>query len=125
VRLTLPVSRNVLLIGVEALHNAAKHSLGREVRLELGPEGRLWRLRIRDDGRNSAGALPPPGSEGLGLASMRRRAEEIGARISWDCAPGAGVAVTLVFDPDAAGRRAGSRPKSYDRTTGPAAPPAA
>jgi signal transduction histidine kinase len=123
VQLTLPVSRNVLLVGVEAVHNAVKHAGATRVVVELAPEGRRWRLSVRDDGRGFAGGAVPADGEGLGLASMRRRAEEIGAQISWEAGSGTGVTVTLVFDPAAPGRSGGRA--SYDHRTGRAPGPAA
>jgi signal transduction histidine kinase len=98
------VFRNVLRIAVEALHNAARHSGARSVSLALEPIGRRWRLRVEDDG-NGLPADPAEAGTGLGLAGMRRRAEEIGAEITWESPPGGGTAVTLEFDPDAEGRR--------------------
>ncbi|HYY11882.1 MAG TPA: ATP-binding protein, partial [Kineosporiaceae bacterium] len=65
-------------IAAEALANVTKHSGARTVRLSLTalPEGLLV-LEVRDDGR---GLPEATGGRGLGLASMRRRAEEIGGR---------------------------------------------
>jgi signal transduction histidine kinase len=104
VSLSPAVFRNVLRIAVEALHNAARHSGARSVNLALEPLGRRWRLRVEDDG-NGLPADPAEAGTGLGLGGMRRRAEEIGAEITWESPPGGGTAVTLEFDPDAGRRR--------------------
>ena len=88
--------RAVLLIGLEALHNAARHAAARHVTLAVvhGRDG--WDLIVEDDGRG----LPPNGKEenggsGLGLESMRRRAADIGATITWEGRAGGGTRVTL------------------------------
>jgi signal transduction histidine kinase len=104
VQLSPAVFRNVQRIAIEALHNAARHSGARSVSLVLEPRGRLWRLRVADDG-NGLPADPVEAGTGLGLQGMRRRAEEIGAEIKWESRPGRGTVVTLEFDPDAGRRR--------------------
>ena len=88
--------RAVLLIGLEALHNAARHAAAHHVTLAVvhGRDG--WDLIVEDDGRG----LPPNGKEenggsGLGLESMRRRAADIGATITWEGRAGGGTRVTL------------------------------
>ena len=47
--------------------------------------------RPEDDGR---GMTPAPGHRGLGLLTMARRAETIGADIKFDSVPGGGTTVT-------------------------------
>src|SRR5262249_43466162 len=42
--MSLAVGRAVLLIGLEALHNCARHAHARSVVLELRPHGRTWLL---------------------------------------------------------------------------------
>ncbi len=125
VRLGLGVRRHVQLIGLEALHNASRHSGASRVRLSLVPaDGRRWRLSVEDDGPGGArgngaarSASPAPSrSGGVGLDSMRRRAALVGARL--DCAPGddGGWRVKLLFDPGAEDRRlgrAGRLPRSW------------
>lgn len=82
--LSAPVQRHALMIGLEALKNAAAHSGADRVTLSLEPAGGAagWRLAVRDDGR---GFDPNEVEEGggIGLLSMRRRAEEMGAGIAW------------------------------------------
>jgi signal transduction histidine kinase/ligand-binding sensor domain-containing protein len=103
VPLSLAVRRNVFLIGLEALHNAVQHAGAGEVRIALRPAGRRWRLTIADDGRGlpeePAGATAGASEHGLGLPSMRRRAEEIGAVLAWSPAEAGGTTVSLVFSP--------------------------
>jgi signal transduction histidine kinase len=80
-------------IAAEALANAAKHA--RASRLEVGlrvAEGMLL-LTVADDG---VGLPAAPRSRGLGLSSMRQRAEEIGGRCAIESdGDGTRVSVTL------------------------------
>ncbi len=92
-RLDLATRRNILMIGVEALHNAARHSGASSVELSVdaGPTG--WTLQVIDHGVGlAAQALT---RNGMGLASMRRRAQQIGAQLHWLPAPGGGTIVRV------------------------------
>jgi signal transduction histidine kinase/ligand-binding sensor domain-containing protein len=97
--LSLELQRNLLLVAVEALHNAAKHAAAHHVRLELLPDGQSrWRLTVTDDGR---GMDVTSHGNGFGLETMRRRAAEIGATLEIDSSgssEGTGTRVTLHFD---------------------------
>jgi signal transduction histidine kinase len=66
-------------IAAEALANAAKHARASRVLLEVAAADGELRLAVADDGRGLPAAPP---SRGLGLASMRQRAEEIGGRFT-------------------------------------------
>ncbi|NOZ77633.1 MAG: hypothetical protein GXP48_00360 [Acidobacteria bacterium] len=107
--LPLLVRRNLLLIGLEALHNISRHAHAERVQLAVAPAGDgLWRLSIADDGVGFRPEEYQDSAVSLGLHSMWRRAEAIGARLAIESAPGAGAIVTLTFDPcwaGAAGRR--------------------
>jgi signal transduction histidine kinase len=105
VNLSLAVRRNILLIASEALHNAARHAGAQNVTLGLEPVGGRWRLWLKDDGRGIRGEKSSSNGSGIGLDSMRRRAEEIGADISWTSNNGAGTVLSLAFDPKAGARR--------------------
>ncbi len=102
--LTLAVRRNVLLIGLEALHNAARHSGASQVTLRLRPQGGSWRLMVQDDGRGFAAetqelAFLEKGSarNGRGVAGMRRRAGEIGAEFALHSSTTGGTTMRLDF----------------------------
>lgn len=85
----------------EALHNALRHSSARtvEVRLRV-PDGCVV-LEVADDGvgfdPSSISAPASQGTEqgGLGLSSMRDRAESVGARLTINASPGKGTVVRL------------------------------
>lgn len=78
-------------ICAEGLMNALRHSGARRVEVTLRREGAQIVLRIRDDGRG----LPPEASGGLGMASMRRRAESIGAQWSVESSEATGTTLAL------------------------------
>jgi two-component system, NarL family, sensor kinase len=61
-------------IVLEAVTNAARHSGGHACAVRLQREEGRLRVRIEDDGAGLAEDRPP----GVGLSSMRERAEELG-----------------------------------------------
>jgi two-component system NarL family sensor kinase len=94
---TLPAATEVACyrIAAEALANVARHSGARtvRVRLEVGPDA--VRLEVADDGHGVRPGAASSGS-GLGLSSMRLRAEELGGRWALDSsADGTRVQVEL------------------------------
>jgi signal transduction histidine kinase/ligand-binding sensor domain-containing protein len=122
VRLSLAVRRHVFLVGMEALHNAARHAQAGTVAVAIERAGRRWRLRVEDDGRGmNADAPVADGDRGLGLSSMAKRASEIGAAARWAPRAGGGTVFTLDFDPGAEDTRTKSASPSHDRATRPGA----
>ena len=84
--------RNLLSIGQEALHNAARHSGAEIVLLAFEHQGEGWIMRIEDDG----GGQDP--GQGMGLRNMERRATAIEAGIEFQRSPG-GTSVSVKFEP--------------------------
>ena len=90
-------------IAQEALHNVAKHASADTVELSLttGSEGTV--LRVRDDGTGFDSTKPAASSgrgwQGLGLRSMRERAESLGARFSIESVPDHGTVVEVLVPP--------------------------
>jgi ligand-binding sensor domain-containing protein/signal transduction histidine kinase len=84
--------RHVLLVFKEAVANAARHSRAQSVRIEVRVDGRALYVAVEDDG---VGFDASANTQGTGLRSMRRRAEELGARIEVDSEPGRGTRVRL------------------------------
>lgn len=93
----------MLRVAQEALHNALRHSGAGRISVELAglprdlaaDGGRFAggaRLRVRDDGR---GFDPQAAARGLGLASMRERADSVGGRLTVCSEPGRGTVVEL------------------------------
>ncbi len=83
-------------ITAEALANVTKHSQASRVNLSLDVDSaaRALVLQVTDDGRGLPAALP---SRGLGLASMHRRAEEVGGRCTVTAGPAGGTRVRAEF----------------------------
>ncbi len=77
----------------EAMTNAARHARARSCRVYLAlvdaPQQPQLRLEIADDGVG----LPAVHSAGVGLSSMRERAEELGGRCTVESLPGDGTRV--------------------------------
>jgi NarL family two-component system sensor histidine kinase LiaS len=78
-------------IAQEALANAVRHAHARRVFVRLHSDGGEIVLRVEDDGR---GFLPRASDgRGVGLDSMRERAEALGGRLRVDASPGRGTRV--------------------------------
>lgn len=80
-------------IAQEAVHNALRHAHARDVALRLCREGSLVSLTIADDGTGFD--IAAAGRDGLGLTSMRDRAEEVGGALTVESAPGTGTVVKV------------------------------
>ncbi|MEV4470177.1 GAF domain-containing sensor histidine kinase [Nonomuraea sp. NPDC049504] len=82
----------VLRVAQEALHNALRHSGAANVRVRLADEDGRLVLSVHDDGK---GFDPADPRRGLGLVSMRDRAESVGGVMTVASAPGAGTTVRM------------------------------
>jgi ligand-binding sensor domain-containing protein/two-component sensor histidine kinase len=101
INLSLAARRNVLLIAVESLHNVAKHAQAKNVTMLFAPAAESkWLMRIEDDGCGFSNSDGNNGS-GMGMQTMQRRAEEIGAQLSITSKNGRGSVVSLTFNPQA------------------------
>lgn len=99
--LALTTRRNILLIAMESLHNAAKHADAGNVTLQFEQsDGHKWQMRIEDDGCGLHNGDGHNGS-GMGMPGMKHRAAEIGAQIDFRSKNGRGTIVTLAFNPHA------------------------
>lgn len=94
-------------IAQEALTNCAKHARARNIHIHLANRGTRLLLRIADDGvgfdprhLGEAGAAP-----GLGLITMKERAEFAGGRFSLHSHPQTGTEIQVTFDVDTGGVR--------------------
>ena len=103
---TLPpaVETAAYRIATEALTNVARHSGARRAQVELTAVDGTLRVTVTDDG----GGIGEP-TDGVGLGSMRRRAETLGGRLEIDSS-GTGTAVTafLPLEPVTTGSMPGS-----------------
>lgn len=98
-RLALDLESVLFRIVQEALTNCAKHSYARTVRIALTSPANRIVLSIVDDGY---GFLPEtlfdPGAEpGLGILSMKERAEFAGGEFALKSSPGKGTQISVKF----------------------------
>jgi two-component system nitrate/nitrite sensor histidine kinase NarX len=93
--ITLPAVVQIAFYRVcqEALNNIAKHAKANQVEIDLGQEGTIIELRIRDDGQGFDPAQTVSGHYGLSM--MRERAAAVGAQWSVASQPGHGAEITL------------------------------
>ncbi|MEU8268769.1 GAF domain-containing sensor histidine kinase [Sphaerisporangium sp. NPDC049002] len=83
----------VLRVAQEALHNALRHANASSIEVCLQTEGSRLRLEVSDDGEGFE--VETPTTRGLGLLSMRDRAEAAGGSLLVSSEPGAGTTVRL------------------------------
>jgi PAS domain S-box-containing protein len=89
-------ARHVFHVSHEALANAARHAKASKISLSLTRNKNLITLAIQDDGIGfEMSPSIKPGRRGL--ANMKARAAEIGARFKIDSAPHQGTCLTLIF----------------------------
>jgi signal transduction histidine kinase len=82
-------------IAQEALTNILRHSKARHVSLTLAPDaaGEELHLAVTDDGQG----FRPNEIQGLGLVTMRERAQQLGGSLHIDTEPGAGTKISLTL----------------------------
>lgn len=83
---------NVYAIAMEALNNSLKHAHASRVSVRVNKLARGIALDIADNGRGMNGSA---GSGGIGLSSMRERAERIGGTLTISSREGQGTRVHL------------------------------
>ena len=91
------LQEEVSQIARELLRNAFKHALAREIEAEIHYDDRLFRLRIRDDGKGMDRTVMEKGGRAghWGLTGARERAQRIGAQLDFWSEAGAGTEVQL------------------------------
>ena len=84
-------------IAQEALTNCAKHASAASAEIELAQDGARVRFTVADSGVGfDASRLGASGDKpGLGLLSMRERAEAIGGQLRVESAPGQGTRIVV------------------------------
>jgi NarL family two-component system sensor histidine kinase LiaS len=95
--LSLEIEQTLYRIAQEALANVARHSAANHVDLLLGYEEGVVTMSIADDG---CGFDPRGEHAGMGLVSMRERAEALNGELVIESEPGRGthLSVTLPVD---------------------------
>ncbi len=94
-RLPSPVEEGIFRIAQEALNNVAKHAKATSVSLALEVGGEVVALEVVDDGVGFAAEASERGRSGLGITSMRERAELLGGSLSIETASGTGSRVRV------------------------------
>jgi len=93
--LTPAAQSSLFRIVQEALTNCAKHAGARNVTIGLRREGTSLALTIEDDGVGFDATTPE--ARGLGLHTMRERAEFVGGRFSLESKPGLGTRIHVLI----------------------------
>ena len=91
--LSLDQRRNLLLVAREALNNIVKHAAATEVCIRANGSDDNFQLGIEDNGRGFDSSSVRP--DGLGLASMRRRVENLGGAFVMETRPGSGTKILI------------------------------
>jgi len=92
VDLPADVEQALYRIAQEALNNALKHAKPSSVVVTLRMEGRV-EIEVADDG---SGFDVVDGAGGIGLVSMRERAEKVGGTLTIRSAPGKGTRIRVI-----------------------------
>jgi signal transduction histidine kinase len=108
-----PIIRDELYrITREALRNAFSHARAHHIEVEIIYAERMFRLRIRDDGKGIEPALLEEGRPGhYGLPGMRERARQIGAEFTIWSGVGAGTEIDVTI-PGSIAYRSLPRPRA-------------
>ena len=115
-RLRPPARDNIVRITSEAVRNAVRHARAHNIQVDIHYSDRVFRVRIRDDGRGIERRRfeeQPAGH--FGLPGMRERADLIGGTLDVRSRPGAGTEIDLVvpatkaYDSPARARRLWAR----------------
>jgi signal transduction histidine kinase len=96
-RLSPILQAEVYGIARELLRNAFQHAQAHNIEAEIRYDDRLFRMRIRDDGKGiDSETLKSGGRAGhWGMLGMRERAKRIGAQLNFWSGAGAGTEVEL------------------------------
>lgn len=79
----------------EAFHNITKHAQADQIEIELSSNKNKLRLMIRDNGKGIASIDHSPCAKGLGLKSMRERAELSHGEFRLDSVAGHGTTISV------------------------------
>jgi signal transduction histidine kinase len=96
VDLPAPVEEGLYRIALEALNNALKHAAATRVTVHLHTNEAQVQLDVSDDGCGFV--LEATAGGGLGLRTMRERAERLGGTLVIDSAPGQGTTVRVLVE---------------------------
>jgi signal transduction histidine kinase len=91
-KLSMDVRKNLYLIFKEAINNMVKYAGADRAFFSITGTKNHLAMLIRDNGK---GFVPSVASEGNGLKNMKKRAEEIGAKLMIES--GAGIGTSIQF----------------------------
>jgi signal transduction histidine kinase len=86
--------RNLFLAFKEMLHNAAKHAAASVVRIQIETASGKIVLSVTDNG---CGFDPSVGFKGVGLPSLKSRAQSLGGHLEVESFPSAGTTIRFVI----------------------------
>ena len=86
--------RDITLIVTEALTNIIKHAEATEIRFVVTSTAEKTTITVSDNGRGFSGT---PTAAGIGLASMRHRAQRSGLILNVDSSIGSGTTISLTI----------------------------
>jgi two-component sensor histidine kinase len=90
------LEQNVLRIAQEAVVNALKHANARGIWIELGQDGGVLRLRVKDDGQGFEPSSPFSALGGhFGIIGMRERAARLGGEFAFASRIGSGTEIEV------------------------------
>lgn len=89
----LPAAAEVAVYRIvqEALTNVVRHSGAARCRLRVWEEAGVLNLTVEDDGAG----MPEEPRNGIGVRSMKERAEELGGKCRWQSMPGGGTLIRV------------------------------
>ena len=87
------IRRNIFLVLKESLHNIVKHAGAKNVFIVFKFTDKQFELSISDDGKGMD--ITQPSEFGNGMVNIKRRAEEIGGKLSIESKPGEGTFIKL------------------------------
>ncbi len=90
------VSEQLFFIAQEALNNALRHARATMVTVRISQEADCLQFAVADNGR---GFDPLRSSAGLGLTTMRERADLVGGRLTITSVPQQGTTVLVTIQP--------------------------
>ena len=99
VKLPSEVEEDLYRIAQEALNNALKHAAASAVTVTIHAEDQAVEIKVVDDGTGFDPQTANTGG-GMGLTTMRERAEKMGARLQVESTPGQGTTVRVLWKAD-------------------------
>jgi signal transduction histidine kinase len=106
-----PILRDdIYAIAREAVRNAFRHAQARHIEADIRYGGRMFQLRVRDDGKGIEPGIVAEGRSGhYGVLGMRERAKRIGGKLDVWTGIGAGTEIELSIPGSIAYKRSTGR----------------